>query len=144
MQYPRIFKFYKLKFKIYICNGRSSRVMSLPIWSKYGRIYSLNQHVARYREDFNCLLLIEREIGSFAKISEKFGFFRRGSDSAEAIEIDRILAKMKLTKTRFHSRIFSVFDAAESGFLSFHHLVLIVWNVCTIDILSLGENHTKS
>jgi hypothetical protein len=120
--------------------------MSLPIWSKYGRIYSLNQHVALHREDYNCLLLSEREIGSFAKLSEKFGYFlRRGNDSsAEFVEIDRILAKVKLTKTKFYTRVFSVFDEAESGILSFHHLLLIVWNVCTIDILSLGEDHLMS
>jgi hypothetical protein len=111
--------------------------MSLPIWSKYGRIYSINEQVARYRVDYDCLLLSEREIGSFAKMSEKFGYFDRMA-SSEPVDIDRIIAKLKLSRTKFHSRIFGMFGHCETGLLPFHDLVMVVWNLCTIDILSLG------
>jgi hypothetical protein len=114
--------------------------MSLPVWSKYGRIYSINDHVVRYRGDFDCLLLTEREVGSFAKLSEKFGYFGHRMAASEPIEIDRIIAKLKIARTKFHSRVFGMFGHDETGLLPFHDLLLVVWNVCTIDILSLGTS----
>ncbi len=113
--------------------------MSLPIWSKYGRIYSINSEIARYRCDYDSLYLTEREIGAFSKIMiEKFHYFNEKESENNSVDITRIIAKIKLNSIPFHVRIFSMFDRQQEGSISFHNLLILIWNLCTIDILLLG------
>lgn len=116
--------------------------MSLPIWSKYGKIYSLNPQIHSQRIDFDCLYITEREVGAFAKIFENFGYFAKNlQQSTQLIDIDKIISKLKLQRTNFHSRIFNTSQQNNHQIhhISFHDLILVIWNICTIDILSLGN-----
>lgn len=88
------------------------------------------------KPDFDCLLLAEKDVGAIAKTCGKF-FNKKGPTR---VEISEIFGLLKLKSSKFSFRVFSMLDPKETGLIDFREFVLILWNFCTIDELSLGRN----
>jgi hypothetical protein len=108
--------------------------MPIRIWSRYDRVYSIYPEAAKAKADFECLLLPEKDVGWIAKTCSK-AFQRKGP---ERVEITSIFKSLKLKPSLFSTRVFSMLDPNETGLIDFREFVLILWNFCTIDELSLG------
>ena len=110
--------------------------MPIQLWSRYHRVYSIFPNAAKAKGDFDCLLLLERDIGAIAKICSKI-FQQNGP---ERVEISKIFTSLKLKASKFAIRVFSMLDPNDTGMIDFREFVLILWNFCTIDEISLGKN----
>ena len=110
--------------------------MPIMLMSRFNRVYSIYPAAARAKGDFDCILLPERDVGVIAKTCSKV-FQRNGP---ERIEIAKIFESIKLKSTKFSTRVFSMLDPNETRLIDFREFVIILWNFCTIDEISLGKS----
>ncbi len=86
--------------------------------NEYALVYSKNEKLASWKQQFDILCLTERDIGRLFRI-----FRRVDVDNSGQIELAELLVHMDVEKTPFTRRVFSIFDEDGSGM---HYLELLI------------------
>lgn len=102
--------------------------------SKYNNPYVNFPQVRPHREIFEKLELSRQNVGAFYK-----QFRDVDMDGSGTIDIVEMLVALQLERTKFTTRIFSIFDKDRSGHLNFLEFVLGMWNFCTLQKTSFGS-----
>jgi Ca2+-binding EF-hand superfamily protein len=88
--------------------------------------------VGEHRDLFECLSFREQDIGRIHEI-----YMEIDTDDSGTIDVAELEAYLRLEKTRFTKRIFSIFDEDNSGSVDFREFVLSLYNYCTLTKASL-------
>jgi Ca2+-binding EF-hand superfamily protein len=81
-----------------------------------------------WHEQFEALKLTTQELNRLYK-----AFVSYDLDESKGMDYAELLTALNLSKNRFTTRAFSVFDLDGDGELNFKEFVLSFWNVCTLN-----------
>jgi len=101
--------------------------------SSYDHVYALEPTVKSWEKLFSALKLSENDVGRLFRIFKKMDKNEKG-----CISIIDMLNFLDCDRTKFTTRVFSMFDADSSGKIDFREFVVTLWNYCTISKENLG------
>jgi hypothetical protein len=92
--------------------------------SKYGSVYTHFPEILKYKKDFDGLNLSEQDVGNCFKI-----FSGCDMGKPEGVNISKLLAFLKVGKSAFAYKVFSVYDIQKQG-IHESKRILSLHNVC--------------
>lgn len=89
--------------------------------------YATHPDVAKFRHQFDVLLMTEKEISRIHKIYAKVD-----TDKSGQISTLELFMALDVERNKFTERVFSIFDEDGSGQVDFREFVIALWNYCTL------------
>jgi hypothetical protein len=91
------------------------------------------------KAEFDSLLLTEQNVAALYKVFKNIDVDRSGN-----IAISELFHSLRIERTKFTERVFSIFDRSGNKGIEFRDFVLVLWNYCTLGEASLGQMYFVS
>mmetsp|Transcript_479 Transcript_479/g.1123 ORF Transcript_479/g.1123 Transcript_479/m.1123 type:complete len:343 (-) Transcript_479:904-1932(-) len=96
--------------------------------SRYDAPYKYFPEIFQHKEVFNKLQLKDAEIGKIYKCFKSID-----TDGSKRVTLNEIFFRLRMEKTLFNKRIFSILDTDGSGDLNFGEFLVGLWSFCSIE-----------
>ena len=90
-------------------------------------IYSKHTHLQAWKNDFDALMVVDSDLEKLYKLFQDID-----KDGSGEIDLVELIHYLRLERTKFNKRVFTIFDEDGSGEIDFREFVVALWNYCTM------------
>ncbi len=90
-------------------------------------IYTKHPHMKKWKDDFDALMVVDSDLEKLYKLFQDID-----KDGSGEIDLVELIHYLRLERTKFNKRVFTIFDEDGSGEIDFREFVVALWNYCTM------------
>jgi Ca2+-binding EF-hand superfamily protein len=90
-------------------------------------IYTKYTHLSQWKHDFDALMVVDSDLEILYKLFQNID-----KDGSGEIDLVELIHYLRLQRTKFNKRVFTIFDEDGSGEIDFREFVVALWNYCTM------------
>lgn len=90
-------------------------------------IYTKLPQLKQWKGDFDSLMVVDSDLERLWKL-----FTDMDADVSGEIDLVELIHYLRLERTKFNKRVFTIFDEDGSGEIDFREFVVALWNYCTM------------
>ena len=90
-------------------------------------VYTKYLNLSQWKPDFDALMVVDSDLEKLYKLFQQID-----KDGSGEIDLVELIHFLRLERTRFNKRVFTIFDEDGSGEIDFREFVVATWNYCTM------------